>query len=171
MDSSIRVAIEDAREQGVLQRRISDFCRKNDVELVELAVGDFEANGIAERANRTLRIFFRCLFSEKEKCCLSQIVVKARYAKNIWKGSTLKSSFQLMYSQHPRVMNDFYIFKLPAISIVDHVMNVTRKRLGRLVHLVGFYGTHRETRFISEFNVTPLHLSPMLVCTWPKYSC
>lgn len=109
------------------------FCRDHDIELVELAANDHEANGTVERANRTLRIFFRRLRSEQQKTVLSKTLSEATYAKNIYKGSKMASSFQLLYGQPPRIMTDQDIFKIPAVKMAERVQDVAKKRLGKLV--------------------------------------
>lgn len=86
-----------------------------------------------ERANRTLRRFFQRLRSEKKKRALGFVLSEATYAKNICKSSKLTSSFQLLHGQHPRVMTNCDIFKLPTVSASNHVKNMTRKRLDKLM--------------------------------------
>lgn len=68
------------------RKKFPIFCERNDIDLVELAANDHEENNIVERANHTLRIFFRRFRSEKQNSSITDIISEATYAKNICKG-------------------------------------------------------------------------------------
>lgn len=110
------------------------FARDNGIQHVELAANDHEANGAVERANRTLRNFFRRLRSEKPKVPLSSVLREATYAKNICKGSKLASSFELQYGQQPRIMQEFDVVNIPAVSVAEHIEKKTNDRLNKMVN-------------------------------------
>jgi len=109
------------------------FCKENGIDLVELAANDHEANGMVERANRTLRSFFRRIQSASPKRSVSSILPEATYAKNICKGSKLTSSFQLLYGQHPRIMADIDVSKLDTVTLEAHVESVAKSKLMKMI--------------------------------------
>ena len=114
--------------------KFADFCSENGIELLELAANDHEANGIVERANRTLRSFFRRLRSEKQKLSVTCVLSEATYAKNICKGSRLTSSSQLLYGQHPRILAEHDILNTPVITLEEHVKNTAKNRMNKLIN-------------------------------------
>jgi len=123
----------------------ADFCKDNDINLVEIAAEDHQANGAVERGNRTLRSFFRRLRAEKPKAAVSTILAEATYAKNICKGSKLASSFELQYGQRPRILQEFDVVNSKAVTVDEHVQNVSRTRLNRMVN--------SKPRSLPEINV------------------
>lgn len=110
------------------------FCSENGITLAEHAANDHEANGTVERANRTLKSFFRRIRSDKPKSSVSEILREATYAKNICKGSKLASSFELLYCQKPRIIAEHDVVRETAITLDEHVADVAKKRVNDMVN-------------------------------------
>ncbi len=108
-------------DREYLNLDFKNMCNDISARFVPLAANDHEANGTVERANRTLRNFFRRIRAENQKSAVADILSEATYGKNICIGSKIASSFELLYGRKPRIMDQP---RSPAVTVDDHVKHV-----------------------------------------------
>ncbi len=81
------------------------MCGEVCAEFIPEAANDHEANGSVERANQTLRNFFRRVRAGDQKAPVEDILSQATYAENICAGTEAASSFKLLYGRKPRILD------------------------------------------------------------------
>lgn len=79
------------------------YCDEIESNLIIVSPDDHEGNGIAERANRSIRECFNRIRATNMKAYLPDIVLEAAYGKNITIGSKIASSYELLYGHRPRI--------------------------------------------------------------------
>lgn len=85
-------------------------------ELACVAASYHEANGVIECSNRTLRSFYHRISAVDAKSSVADVLSEASFEKNIYKESKLDSSYELIYSRKPRII-DYYQVSWPAVTI------------------------------------------------------
>lgn len=73
------------------------FCKTMEIALLLVAANDYEANGLVENANRTLRRCFNRIRACDQGSSCEAVVAEAVFDKNVILGSKQASDFELLY--------------------------------------------------------------------------
>lgn len=95
--------------------KFRNLCAKWKINLPIVAAHHHDANGVNERASRTLRLTFDRLRAADHRISLDDLVLEATYGKNLVRWSKLVSSFELLYAVQPCISDDLKFLLPPAV--------------------------------------------------------
>ncbi len=93
-------------DQEYNKEAFKSMCRQIGTTFIPIAANDHEANGSVESANKVLRSYFNRMRAADRKSPLTLVLAEATHGKNISRGSKLASSFELVYGQRPRILDE-----------------------------------------------------------------
>lgn len=86
------------------------FCHSIGAEFISVAANHHEGNGMIERGNRTIRMYFDRIRLAHKKETVHHSVERATYAKNICRSQDSVSFFERLYGRTPHVFKDLPAF-------------------------------------------------------------
>jgi len=106
------------------------FCHSINTEFVDIAANHHEGNGVIERANRTVRMYFDRIRLADKKSTVHDCVQRATYAKNICRGQDSISPYERLYGRMPHLFKDLPVAAetLPKPELGDQSLPVESRR-------------------------------------------
>ena len=80
------------------------FCESIETNFIAIAANHHEANGVIERANRTIRMYYDKLRLAHGKSSVHECVERATFAKNICRNADSVSPFERLYGRTANIM-------------------------------------------------------------------